>query len=189
MFLMLYKKGKITLFLFGIFKIIFTQEIAFSLSCCSVHIKRSLFIACSLPWGRSGESTRLAPKSTADHPWVGMSPRWEHYSRGPRESTTINSQTQLPSQKGATSAQEVPKTVKVHRTYVRCSPGGALTWRFNKRHLIVRLSQQISYSSLKSQWFDQILGSSCHCCWRSRPPPPSENGGITTLALFFWGLT
>lgn len=96
-----------------------------------------------------------------------MSQRWEHYYRGYREGTAINSQTQLPSQKGTDSAQEVPKTIKVRSTCVRCSPGEALAWSINKMDLIIKLSQQDSYSNSKSQGFDQNSGSYCHCCWGS----------------------
>lgn len=125
-----------------------------------------LSVHCLVGVGRRlGESTRLALKSTADNPWVGMSlvinQRWEHYYRRYRESTTINSQTHLPSQKGTASPKKFPRPS-------RCSAALVELWldvSKDARHH--QLSQQISYSSSKSQWFDQNPGSYCHCCWGS----------------------
>lgn len=79
---------------------------------------------------RSGEATGLAPIPTADGPWAGTSlvinQRWERYPEGYRGSTTINSLTQFPSQKGTTPPQEVSKTIKVHGTCVRHRLGGVV---------------------------------------------------------------
>lgn len=80
-------------------------------------------VHCVVGGWSSEESTRLALKSITDDSWVGMSlinnHRWEHYYKGYRGSTIFDSQTQLPSQKGTNSAQEAPKSMKVHSTCVR----------------------------------------------------------------------